>query len=146
MKKFKYKLDPLLKIRKFQEKKEFLNYAKVLGEVNRHKQAITEAMESRNNFSNQERVKMRRGEFNLAEKKTGLEFYRNIAALKVNSEKKIESMKDENDRLRKKAEDARRSRRVLEILREKKYSEYQTEQIKLEFKDLDEFNQRKREP
>lgn len=144
MKKFQYKLQPLLQLRKFQEKKEFANYAKVLGEINRHRQKISESQQARLASMNEERKKMQEGLFYLEEKQLSLEYYRNLAMVQENAEKEIEARQEENEALRQKAEKSRQNRRILEILKEKQYEDYLTEVRRVEYSELDEFNQRRK--
>jgi len=143
MKKFRYALEPLLKIRRFHEKQEFSRYGRVLGEINRHIHKISEVKEQKQEFIEIERSQMAAGYFNLADKAMAGQYYNNIAKVIISEEKEIESRKDEVESLRKIAEKARQNRRVLEILKEKKENEYRDELKKFEFKELDEFNQRK---
>jgi flagellar FliJ protein len=143
MKKFRYTLEPLLKIRKFQEKQEFSKYGRVLGEINKHTQKIMETRDLKTEFTNLERKKMIEGYFNLSDKNLAGQYYGNLSKVINHAEKEIESRKEESETLRKIAEKARQRRKILEILKEKKYNEFQLEFKKMEFKDLDEFNSRK---
>lgn len=144
MKKFRYVLEPLLKIRKFQEKQEFSRYGRVLGEINRFTQKITDTKDLKNEFTGIERAKMLKGDFNLSDKTLAGKYYDNLALVIHHAEKEILSRKEESEALRKKAEKARLARKILEILKEKKQSVYQMELAKLQYKELDEFNSRKR--
>ena len=144
MKKFRYALEPLLKIRKFQEKQEFSKYGRILGEINKHTQKIMETRELKADFTNLERKKMMEGYFNLSDKNLSGQYYDNLSKVIIHAEKEIESRKEETETLRKIAEKARQRRKILEILKEKKYNEFELELKKMEFKDLDEFNQRKK--
>ena len=144
MKKFRYKLDPLLKIRKFQEKQEFANYGRILGEINKYSEKIQETVFRKNDFADQERKNMQKGVFNISDKILAQDYYLQLKKIRIQAEKNIETRKDETEMLRKKAEKARQHRKVLEILREKKYGEYQLELAKVEYTNLDEFNQRKK--
>lgn len=144
MKKFRYKLDPLLKIREFREKQEFTNYGRMLGEINKHSEKIRETIQLKAEFTNFQRKKMMEGYFNLSEKSLAQDYYNKLSKVKVHAENEIASRKEETERLRKLAEKARQQRKILEILKEKKFSDYQLELGKWEYKELDEFNQRKR--
>jgi flagellar FliJ protein len=144
MKKFKYKLDQLLKIRKFQEKREFANYAVVLGRVNKLQADIIASAGHHKDLMHIERGNMLRGKFDFNDMLLAQEYKKKLNLIKDASLKKIESMKSEFESLRNKAEDARKNRRILEILREKKHQVYEKELEKNEFKQIDEFNQRKK--
>ena len=136
-------MEPLLKIRKFQEKQEFSKYGRVLGEINKHTQKIMETRELKSEFTDLERKRMKEGYFNLSDKNLAGQYYGNLSKVIIHAEKEIDSRKEESETLRKIAEKARQRRKILEILKEKKYNEYQLELKKLEYKELDEFNQRK---
>lgn len=143
MKKFRYALEPLLKIRKFQEKQEFSKYGKILGEINKQTQKINETRQLRSGFIDMERKRMSLGYFNLADKSLAGLYHENLGKVIVHAQKEIESRKEEYEALRKNAEKARQRRKILEILKEKKNNDYQLELKKLEYKETDEFNQRK---
>ncbi|MDH4263075.1 MAG: flagellar export protein FliJ [Spirochaetia bacterium] len=144
MKKFRYPLEPLLKIRKYQEKQEFSIYGKMLAKINVHTQKIIETQQLKTDFTSLERKRMIEGYFNLEDKELAAKYYSNLGKVIDHAEKEISLRKEETEVLRKNAEKARHRRKILEILKEKKHNEYQLELNKLEFKELDEFNQRMR--
>lgn len=132
-----------MKIRKFQEKQEFSKYGRILGEINKQTQKIAETNDLKKEFISLERQRMAQGYFNLADKSLAGLYHENLGKIIVQAQKEIESRKEEYELLRKNAEKARQRRKILEILKEKKNNEYQLELRKLEYKETDEFNQRK---
>ena len=144
MKKFHYNLEPLLKIRQFEEKQEFSKYGRVLGEINKQTQKIADTQVLKSDFTSLERRRMMEGYFNLADKSLAGQYYGNLSKVIIHAQREIDAKKEETEFLRKKAEKARQRRKILAILKEKKHLAYQLELGKMEYKDLDEFNQRKK--
>lgn len=141
MKKFQFPLEGYLKIKKIEEDKKMGELATVIGKIEREKEEINTY------YSDMELY--------LKDKKSG--FYNNVnntvmiyeylnqldKKRKV-AQRNIDSMQDELKDKQLKANEARKNRRVIEILKEKKMEQYQYEVYQAENKELDEFNNRRK--
>lgn len=141
MKKFQFPLEGYLKIKKIEEDKKMGELATVIGKIEREKEEINAY------YSDMELY--------LKDKKSG--FYNNVNNTvmiyeylnQLNKKRKvaqrnIDSMQDELKDKQLKANEARKNRRVIEILKEKKKEQYQYEVYQAENKELDEFNNRRK--
>lgn len=142
MKKFVFKMDPLIRIRAYEEKMKYAEYAKVLGKVNKNLATIASVDETRAGMLTRERNEMLNRRFDL-ERMVRMEFYlREMDRKKGVAIEANKILQGEFDEKRLAAERARKNRRVLEILREKREAAYNAEVNYRNTQELDEFNSR----
>ena len=142
MKKFKFKLEAFLKVKKFEEMQRMQDLAKVLGELETEKSQVRDYFSESKKLLEEESRKSREGNFN---------FYfhqatqRYLAALQIKKKVAEGKIVEILERVKVKqdiANKARKDRRVIEILKERREKKHNYENFKQENLMLDEFNQR----
>lgn len=141
MKKFKFTLEPLERLRKIEENRAMADLARVMQKVN-EQESIKEASarlahEEMDHFERSSRETFDIEQYNL--------YYRYLERLEREAEMaaaKLEEMQPELQAEKEKVLEARRRLRVVELLRERKKEEYDREFQKWERKQLEEANQR----
>lgn len=142
MKKFSFKMEHLLRIRAYEEKLQFASYAKVLGEYNKNNSEVLGVGEKRDALLQRASRKMSIGEFDLRSMQYMGDYLQNLEKKKSAALHKNSKLQSELDEKREQATQARKKRKILEILREKQYDRYLYEYSHEETKALDEFNQK----
>ena len=142
MKKFSFKMDPLLRLRAYDEKIKFASYARVLGEYNKNNTQAIGTDQTRAAVLQNASKKMRAGEFDLRSMQYLGDYLNHLEKKKRVALYKNSELQSELEEKRAIAQDARKKRKVLEILKEKKHEEYLYEFAHEEGKTLDEFNQK----
>ena len=144
MKKFEFKLEPLLKIRRFDEKQQYIEFAKVLVKHNQNNSEIQSTTKiSRSTLAKESRL-MKTGKFDLAYSLSVRKYLNQLSKKSVIAVRKNQEIMPEYQKKLKAANEARLKRRTLEILKEKKLVKYKLEQNRIETKMLDDFNQNSR--
>jgi len=144
MKKFSYKLEPVLRVKHFREKRLMLEYSKVAGKMEAFRNQIYESDQLIKKHSDDASRVMAGKVFDLQEEKLLRSYYTELQKKKEMAKEQISGYEEEFNRQKSIIENARRERRLLEILREKKYEQYRIEMQREEMKMLDEFNANRR--
>ncbi len=142
MKKFYFKMDPLIRIRAFEEKLKYAEYAKTLGEVNRNNMTVESVNEKRQKMLMRERKEMLNERFDLGRMVRMDTYLREMERKKLVAISANEKLKERFEETRLAAETARKKRRILEILREKREAAHEAEVEYRAMQELDEFNAR----
>ncbi len=139
IKKFKFRLDPLLRLRKMEENRVLQEFASVAARFNQY-----EAVKAESRRLVEEEVARTQNE---KEKMRDINYYlmhqRYLARLDSEYETALanaEAMKEEMAAERKKVSEAASRRRVIELLKEKQFSEFKKELLKSERKNTEESN------
>lgn len=137
-KKFHFSLEALYKIRKIEEEKALQDLGKSLQKVNKAKETLA-------NLENQYRIELQK--IKELSKESSIQVFQNFAFflkrienMKKDIETLLVSMQPEIEEKTKAVLEARKKRRILEILKDKQYIEYINELKKLEKKELYEIN------
>jgi len=141
MKKFKFKLEPLLKIRRFEEKQKYVEFSKILLKYNETNFEIQNADTVRIANLKKESVHMTQNRFDLSSVVTTRNYLKQIAMKKSVAERKKTDLTGEYQSRLNAANQSRIQRKTLEILKEKKLKVYNDELNQAEVKMLDDFNQ-----
>lgn len=139
MKKFKFPLEGYLKIKKIEEDRKMADLAHVIGKIEKEKDQINHYFQNMEYYLEK---KPSEKNINLHDTILMYEYLNQLSKKKRIAEKNINSFQDELKEKQIKANEARKNRRVIEILKEKKLNEYKYEMYKNENKELDEFNNR----
>jgi len=145
MKKYKFKLEPLLKLREFEEKQKFMEFSKVLAKVNENNTDITEGDQKRKNVLVRENKQIQKGTFSLSYAIDARRYIKHLDKKKEVAKRNNLELKDEYDTKLNIAKEYRLKRKTLEILKEKREKIFEEEIKSIEQKELDEFNQAGRE-
>ncbi len=144
LKKFTFKLDPLLRVRKIEENRALAELAKVMLRVNAQESARTEAMrlfeEEIDRFEREQRDNPR---FDLTTWQIYDRYLERLDNEAVEAAKKLEEIRPEMEAEMAKVMEARRQRRVVEIIKERARAEYDKEYRKAERRELEELNRRR---
>ncbi len=125
MKKFTFRLQTLLDLREAREKEIQGELARLVGIQNQERVRQQEIQEGINRERQDFSEKMRKGEFRPREALLYEKFV-DVSRRAIGvAEDRIQSMEPEVNRVREKLVDARREKRVVEKLKERKYEEYQ---------------------
>ncbi len=125
MKKFTFRLQTLLDLREAREKEIQGELARLVGIQNQERVRQQEIQERINRERQDFSEKMRKGEFRPREALLYEKFV-DVSRRAIGvAEDRIQSMEPEVNRVREKLVDARREKRVVEKLKERKYEEYQ---------------------
>ncbi|RME91295.1 MAG: hypothetical protein D6767_05425 [Candidatus Hydrogenedentota bacterium] len=144
MKKFRFKLDSYLKILEIQEKQKLAELAEVAGKVSAQKNQINRYYEESQNWLQESASLVQIGEVSTDVWKQRQYIYSYLGNLRKNADRaqrELETLQEELQEKQKAVMEARKKKRTIEILREKKYKEYQKEVSRQETAQLDEFNQ-----
>ncbi|MDH5718292.1 MAG: hypothetical protein OEZ22_11750 [Spirochaetia bacterium] len=144
MKKFKFKLEPFLKLKKLEEKNKMVELSKVAQEAENQQIEINNYYEKSGILLSEEAIKMREGIFDLSYQIIMQNYFYNMKKRKEIAERK---MLEIEMRLKKKQDEmiiARKNRRVIEIIKEKKWENYCYETGREEIQLLDEQYNRKK--
>lgn len=142
MKKFKFKLQKLLDIKLAAEDVIKHELAKAVGEQNvlrvKQQKYIAEIEKEKKTFHE----KMKTGKYQFNELRVYSHFNEFADKVIKDSEQEIESMEPAINEIRSRLTEATKARRVIEKLKEKRYSEWKYEVRKHEDKEIDDMNQR----
>ncbi|HRP69153.1 MAG TPA: flagellar export protein FliJ [Turneriella sp.] len=140
MKKFKFALEGYLKVKKAHEQQKLGELAQVMRRVNAYRE-IEQAFELQyNSMLQTEKEKFRQVQVPISRLK---DMYDYLGALKIRRDsatRHLAEMENEVSAKRNAYNQARKERRVIEILREKKLAAYKLDVEKEEQKNLDEVN------
>lgn len=142
MKKFKFALDGYLKVRKIEERKKMTELAEVLNEVNIYRNQQAEYKSKSHELLLAQHKMLGEGKLDPTFQYRANAY---ISALRKRSElaeEKIAGMSEELEKRQAALLEARKNRRVIEILKEKKAEEYKYQVSKLSVTEMDEFNQK----
>ncbi len=142
MKRFKFKLDPYLKQKQFEEKKKMLELAEIMQKVNPYHVAVEEYASETKRILSEESQKFRSGHFDPKSYRYVQDYFRSIVRKKQILKGHADELKEVVAHRRNALNQARKSRRSLEILKEHRYAEYKKKISKEEIEELDEFNQK----
>ena len=142
MKKFKFKLDPYLKQKQFEEKKKMLELAQTMQKVNPYHVAVEEYASETKRILSEEAQKFRSGHFDPKNYRYVQDYFRSIVRKKQILKDHADELKEVVAQKKNALNQARKSRRSLEILKEHRYAEYKKKIFKEETEELDEFNQK----
>lgn len=137
MKRFKFELEPLLRVRKMEENLALAGLARIMTQVNEAEAAKDEAKKQ---ISSEMNLFARKKTVNLTieDYKIYNRYLERLDAKILQSDNRLEAMRPDREREQGKVVDARRKRRVVEILKERKKEEYDYDRKKSEIKELDE--------
>lgn len=144
MKKFKFTLEAQLKLKKLAEQKRMAELAQVSGQVSRLQGQIDFFHSRTRELLNEESKKMNQNKFDIHFHQDMQLFFTRMRQNSEFAEKKIEELRPELEKRQAALRDARKNRRLLEVLKEKQLEEHRKEVIREEIKELDEFNNRPR--
>lgn len=138
MKKFQFRLDPLIVIRKRKEDEEIRNLSVIVSEVNKLNSEKNQLIEELESISNNISKNIQSGisiqayyEYSDVNRTLGL---------KINSiDQEIEEKKPDLDMARMRVDHARKEKKILEILRENSLAEYKKKIRKVEQVELEEY-------
>jgi len=141
MRRFAFKLEGVLKVRKAKEQQKLGDLAKVMQKVNVFREQEQAFDEQYNSLLSSEREKFKSESIPIARLK---DMYDYLGALRLRKDTailRISELQGEVNQKRTAYNAARKDRRVVEILREKKWNEYKMDVAKEEIHFMDEFNQ-----
>lgn len=141
MKRFKFKLETYLKLKKLEEQNKMAGLATVIGKIEAQKVEVTNYFSESNRLLGEEAQKIRRGEFDIKYTKDLHNYFYLLERRRRVAERTIESLSEELAEKQAIANAARKKRRVIEILKENMKKEHQKAVDDEESKNLDEFNQ-----
>ncbi len=136
-KKFKFRLDPLLKLRKHREKERQKEHAVAVGKVQHQKHLNGGLDTSRVETLNYQRSRLH-GRLSVAEALICSRYVMKLKGERLAGTEVLHALQKEAERKRAKLVVAARDRKIFEKLREKKQSRHRQEIEKLEQKALDE--------
>ncbi|MDH5655933.1 MAG: flagellar export protein FliJ [Spirochaetia bacterium] len=137
MKKFKFTLDPLLRVRKIEENQALAGLAKVLTRVNEVEEIKADSKKNINEEIGQF-SKKKKDEISFEDRRMYYRYLDRLDSQILEAERKLGEMKPEVDQEQAKVVDARRKYRVVELLKERQKERYDYDVKKQEKKDLDE--------
>ena len=140
MKRFKFKLETYLKLKKLEEQNKMADLATVISKIEAQKVEVTNYFSESNRLLGEEAQKIRRGEFNIKYTKDIQNYFYLLERRRRVAERTIESLGEELAEKQAIANAARKKRRVIEILKENIKKEHQKAVDDEESKNLDEFN------
>ena len=143
MKKFEFKLESYLKVRKFQEQTKLTELSGVMQKINIYREQQQMFEREYQNLLQEQKDRMNRETIDPTFTR---DMYTYLAALKNRSQtatNRIAELEPELDLRRKAYNEARKNRRTIEIIKEKKKEAYKIEVNRDEIRGLDEFNQNK---
>lgn len=144
MKRFRFPLEGLLKVRDLQQKQVMAEMADITERVNLQR-SIVERTE-REYREEMERFALSQGEnFSIDLYRTFDRYIDRLEAEKGRAEKQLEEMRPELEHMQTKLLEARRKKRVVELLRERHLNRYKEELRRQERRELYELNQLGRE-
>ena len=141
MKKFKFKLEGFLKLRHIEEQKKMAELASVIGRVESEKNEISNYFDESRRLLREEALKARDGVFDMQYSRALMNYFYVLEKKRKVAERNIEELQQELLQKQQEANFARRNRRVIELVKEKKQREHQKQVLDEENKMLDEFNQ-----
>jgi flagellar FliJ protein len=140
-KKFRFSLEALLKLRTLEEERAMQELGKVIEKMNQAKQKVKELEDQYNaevkKFSEYSRMANYTLFYQSFER-----FLNRIENLKKQTEVYVQSLQPELEEKRQKLIEARKNKKILEILKEKRWEEYKNKLKKQETKELFELNQK----
>jgi flagellar FliJ protein len=140
-KKFRFSLEALLKLRTLEEERAMQELGKVIEKMNQAKQKVKELEDQYNaevkKFSEYSRMATYTLFYQSFER-----FLNRIENLKKQTEVYVQSLQPELEEKRQKLIEARKNKKILEILKEKRWEEYKNKLKKQETKELFELNQK----
>ncbi len=137
MKKFRFGMEGFLKLKKMEEDRKVGELAGVIGRIERERSTIRSYQDKVAYYLTDEKAKT---VHNLNDMIMIRDYLGEMNKKRKIAERNIKNMQTELREKQKAAADARKNRRVIEILKEKKYSEYLYDLSVEEGKNLDEFN------
>lgn len=144
MKRFNFKLEPLLRVRRMQEERALGELARVMRRVNEQESVRDQAR--RNVEEEMARFEARyREEFQIDLYQIYDRYLERLQTEAAEAGKRLEAMRPEVEQEMAKAMEARRGRRIVEIIKERKKAEYDHARRKAEAKELDEMNRLRRD-
>jgi len=143
MKKFKFKLEAILKLREIEEKNKLGELAKVVGQINKWNADIETFTTESTHKLKEESVKLRQHKSTFKDMQITREYFTFLNRKKKLALKKIEELQPALVQKQVEYNEARKEKKKYEILRKKKFKEYQYELEKEEQKFIDELAQRK---
>lgn len=141
MKRFKFKLETYLKLKKLEEQNKMADLATVVGKIEAQRSEVTNYFSESNRLLSEEAQKIRQGEFDIKYTKDLQNYFYLLERRRRVAERTIESLGEELADKQALANAARKKRRVIEILKENIKKEHQKAVDDEESKNLDEFNQ-----
>ena len=140
MKKFKFKLEAHLTLKKIDERRKMADLAIVVAEITKERDQVDKFFNESQRLLQAESKNMRAGIFNQIYYRDMQRYFYALEKKRVIAEKNIEGFQEDLAMKQTIANDARRKRKVIEKLREKKKMEH-AHLVKVEeTKQLDEFN------
>ena len=142
MKKFHFKLETWLKIKKLKEQDQLNELAKVTSKMNKHRSEIDMFFQQSSALLKNESDAMKHhgNKIDIRHRQEIFKYLSFLNQRKRAAERHIEEMRPELGAKIENLNKARKERRVIEILKEKKYAEYKKESAKEEQTLSDEFN------
>lgn len=141
IKRFKFSLEALLRIRGHEEKRAMADLARVLERANASEEKKKKAAENYRHevedFSRRQKEKFHLGLFQMYDR-----YLERLEAEQQQANQELEAMRPALEAEQEKVREARRRKRALELLKERRKSEYDHEIRKQERKELEEINSR----
>lgn len=141
MKRFKFKLETYLKLKKLEEQNKMADLAMVIGKIEAERAEVENYFSESNRLLSEEAQKVRRGEFDIKYTKDLQNYFYLLERRRRVAERAVEALDEELAEKQAAANAARKKRRVIEILKENIKKEHQKAVDEEESKNLDEFNQ-----
>lgn len=141
IKKYRFELEALLKIRSIEEEKALQDLGKIIAKVNSANEEVRILEQQYNEELKKFEVYLSSGQANMSFQNFNL-FLNRLNDTKRKVQKYIESLQPELEEKRNKLLEVRKNKRILEILKEKRLQEYKKELLKLEQRELFEINQK----
>jgi flagellar protein FliJ len=144
MKRFNFKLEPLLRVRRMQEERALGELARVMRRVNEQEavrdQARRSVEEEMGRFEARYREQFQIDLYQIYDR-----YLERLQTEAAEAGKRLEAMRPEVEQEMAKAMEARRGRRIVEIIKERKKTEYDRARRKAEAKELEEINRMRRD-
>ncbi|MBW7856820.1 MAG: flagellar export protein FliJ [Leptonema sp. (in: Bacteria)] len=142
MKKFKFPLEGLLRVRDLKQKQVMAEMAEVMERVNAQRQIVEQSEANyRNEMDLFSKSQSTKESFSIYQYQTFNHYINRLEAEKSYAEEKLEEMRPELEAVQNKLIEARRQRRVVELLKERYQERYHQALRKEERKELAELNQ-----
>ncbi len=140
MKKFQFRLEGYLRIKEIEERQKMAELAQVVGEVSRERAQIQNYFDESARLVDEQRNRMFTREFDIQYNRTVQNYFYVLERRRKVAERRIDELQVELAEKQRIANEARKKRRVIEILKAQKKSEHDQMVAREEAKQLDEFN------
>lgn len=144
MKRFRFKLESYLKLQQIEEKKRLAELAVVAGEVSKQQNEIKRYYQESDLWLSKTATLKVDGVLThgqLEERRMLYSYLEQLKKKSIIAERKMEELRDQLKQKQDAVVQARKKRRTIEIIKEKKWDEYREGLRKEEQANLDEFNQ-----